>query len=57
MRQSQLALCTSVIAVAVLAGGAGSRQPAGMTRLGDAKIAIDRWAKDLRSALDDAHGR
>jgi hypothetical protein len=36
--------------------GTGSRiLQAGITHMGDAKIAIKRWAKDLRAQVDDAH--
>ena len=38
--------------------GTGSRiLKAGITHMGDAKIAINRWAKDLRAQVDEAHGR
>jgi hypothetical protein len=38
--------------------GTGSRiLKAGITRMGDAKIAINRWARDLRAQVDEAHGR
>jgi hypothetical protein len=38
--------------------GTGSRiLKAGITHMGDAKIAINRWAKDLRVQVDEAHGR
>jgi len=30
---------------------------AGLTKLGDAKIVIDRWARDIRERIDVAHGR
>ncbi len=43
---------------AVSRWGSGSRiLRAGFTHTGDAKILMDRWAKDLRKRLDDAHGR
>ena len=43
---------------AVVRWGTGSRiLKAGITHTGDAKIAIDRWAKDLRAQVDEAHGR
>ncbi len=29
---------------------------AGFSHTGDAKIVIDRWAKDLRQRIDEAHG-
>ena len=38
--------------------GTGSRiLKAGITHMGDAKIAINRWAKDLRAQVDEARGR
>jgi hypothetical protein len=38
--------------------GTGSRiLKAGITHMGDAKIAINRWAKDLRAQVDEAHGQ
>ncbi len=38
--------------------GSGSRiLRAGFTHTGDAKILMDRWAKDLRDSIDEAHGR
>jgi len=38
--------------------GTGSRiLKAGITHTGDAKIAINRWARDLRAQVDEAHGR
>jgi hypothetical protein len=43
---------------AVVRWGTGSRiLKAGITHTGDAKIAINRWAKDLRAQVDEAHGR
>jgi len=43
---------------AVIRWGSGSRiLRAGFTHTGDAKIVIDRWAKDLRERIDKAHGR
>ncbi len=43
---------------AVSRWGSGSRVlRAGFTHTGDAKIVIDRWAKDLRERIDEAHGR
>ena len=42
---------------AVIRWGSGSRVlRAGFTHTGDAKIVIDRWAKDLRQRIDEAHG-
>jgi len=44
--------------VAVSRWGSGSRiLRAGYTHTGDAKILADRWAKEMREKLDDAHGR
>jgi hypothetical protein len=38
--------------------GTGSRiLKAGITHMGDAKIAIKRWAKDLRAQVDDPHSQ
>ena len=43
---------------AVIRWGSGSRVlRAGFTHTGDAKIVIDRWAKNLRQRIDEAHGR
>ena len=43
---------------AVIRWGSGSRiLRAGFTHTGDAKIVINRWAKDLRDRIDEAHGR
>ncbi len=43
---------------AAIRWGAGSRVlRAGLTKLGDAKIVIDRWARDIRERIDAAHGR
>jgi len=43
---------------AVIRWGSGSRfLKAGITHMGDAKIAIDRWAKDRRAHIDEGHGR
>ena len=43
---------------AVVRWGTGSRiLKAGITHTGDAKIAINRWAKDLRAQVDEAHDR
>jgi len=28
-----------------------------LTKLGDAKIVIDQWARDIRQRIDAAHGR
>ncbi|MDH3768718.1 MAG: DUF3313 domain-containing protein, partial [Gammaproteobacteria bacterium] len=38
--------------------GSGSRiLRAGLTHTGDAKILFNRWAKDFRQRVDEAHGR
>ncbi len=43
---------------AVIRWGTGSRiLKAGITHMGDAKIAINRWAKDLRAQFDEANSR
>ncbi len=43
---------------AVIRWGSGSRiGRAGFTHTGDAKILMNRWAKDLRERVDEAHGR
>lgn len=43
---------------AMVRWGGGSRVlMAGLTKAGDAKIAIKRWCRDLRETLDEAHGR
>ena len=43
---------------AAIRWGAGSRVlKAGLTKLGDAKIVIDQWARDIRQRIDAAHGR
>jgi len=43
---------------AVIRWGSGSRVGrAGFTHTGDAKRVINRWAKDLRERIDEAHGR
>ncbi len=43
---------------AVSRWGSGSRiLRAGFTHTGDAKILMDRWAKNLRERIDAAHGR
>ena len=43
---------------AVVRWGTGSRVlKAGLTRMGDAKIAIDKWTKDLRELLDELHNK
>jgi len=43
---------------AAIRWGAGSRVlKAGLTKLGDAKIVIDRWARDIRERIDEAHDR
>lgn len=45
------------IAAAILWGSGSRVLVAGLTRLGDAKIVINRWSKYLRQTVDDAHGR
>ena len=45
------------IAAAVRWGGGSRVLRAGFTKTGDAKLAIDRWANDLRRQIDVAHGR
>lgn len=45
------------LAAAVRWGGGSRVLRAGFTEMGDAKLAIDRWAKDLRTLMDTAHGR
>jgi hypothetical protein len=43
---------------AMVRWGTGSRiLQAGLTKTGDAKIAINKWAEDLREMLDQVHGR
>ena len=43
---------------AAIRWGSGSRvMRAGYTHTGDAKIQIDRWAKQFREQLDERHGR
>ena len=42
---------------AVIRWGSGSRLlRAGFTHTGDAKILMNRWAKDLRERIDEEHG-
>ncbi len=49
---------TGVQIAAVIRWGSGSRiGRAGFTHTGDAKRVINRWAKDLRERIDEAHGR
>jgi len=45
------------LAAAVRWGGGSRVLRAGFTEMGDAKIAINKWAKDLRTLMDKAHGR
>lgn len=45
------------LAAAIRWGGGSRVLRAGFTEMGDAKLAIDRWAKDLRLMMDKAHGR
>lgn len=43
---------------ALVRWGSGSRiGRAGFTRMGDAKIVISNWAKELRKTFDELHGR
>ena len=43
---------------AMVRWGTGSRVlQAGLTKMGDAKIAINKWTRDLRGHLDELHGR
>jgi len=43
---------------AVVQWGNGSRiGRAGFTKLGDAKLQIDKWTKNLRKNIDEAHGK
>ncbi len=43
---------------AAIRWGSGSRVlRAGFTHTGDAKIVMNRWAKDFRDRIDGAHGR
>lgn len=45
------------LAAAVRWGGGSRLLLAGITQMGDAKIAINRWAKDMRTLMDKAHGK
>ena len=45
------------LAAAVRWGGGSRILRAGFTRMGDAKLAIDKWARDLRALMDKAHGK
>ena len=43
---------------AMVRWGSGSRVArAGLTQMGDAKLAIDKWTRDIRRKLDGVHGR
>jgi hypothetical protein len=43
--------------MAAIRWGSGSRvMRAGLTHMGDAKIAVDKWARDLRRIFDEMHG-
>ncbi len=43
---------------AMVRWGSGSRiARAGLTKMGDAKLAIDKWTRDWRKRLDAVHGR
>jgi hypothetical protein len=44
--------------MAVIRWGSGSRiLRAGLTHMGDAKIAVDKWTRDVRKIFDEMHGR
>lgn len=44
--------------MAAIRWGSGSRiLRAGLTHMGDAKIAVDKWARDVSKILDEMHGR
>ena len=45
------------LAAAILWGTGSRVLRAGLSKLGDAKLVIDRWAADIRERLDQAHGR
>ncbi len=45
------------LAAAIRWGGGSRVLRAGLTKLGDAKIVIDRWARDIRERIDAAHDR
>jgi hypothetical protein len=45
------------LAAAIRWGGGSQVLRAGLTKLGDAKIVIDRWARDIRERIDAAHDR
>jgi hypothetical protein len=43
---------------AVVQWGNGSRMlRAGFTKLGDAKLQVDKWTQNLRKSIDEAHGK
>ena len=43
---------------AMVRWGSGSRiARAGLTKMGDAKLAIDKWSRDWRKRIDEVHGR
>ena len=44
------------LAASIRWGGGSRVLRAGFTEMGDAKLAIDRWARDLRVQMDEAHG-
>jgi hypothetical protein len=43
------------LAAAIRWGGGSRVLRAGLTKLGDAKIVMDRWARDIRERIDEAH--
>ncbi len=45
------------LAAAIRWGGGSRVFKAGLTKLGDAKIVIDKWARDIRERIDAAHDR
>lgn len=45
------------LAAAIRWGGGSRVLRAGLTKLGDAKIVIDQWARDIRERIDAAHDR
>ena len=45
------------LAAAIRWGGGSRVLKAGLTKLGDAKIVMDRWARDIRERIDAAHDR
>jgi hypothetical protein len=45
------------LAASIRWGGGSRLLRAGFTEMGDAKLAMDRWARDLRVQMDEAHDR